>query len=222
MSNLNSILCEYRNVSIWTKSPLFKYSILGHSIAHRTQYSGTPQMSTLSAVQPHRAVYKSTSELGTPLNTGHCLQSQPHRAVYKSTSELGTPLNTGHCLQSQPHRAVYKSTSELGTPLHTGQPAGIHYREVPLYTCVPVKDCLSSQNAKCIACTLVLTAPCLHSLQVDPPNDPWLLPHSCGEVCRKALSCGHLCSLLCHPGELVQLATYSKVVLGVGVDRLRL
>ena len=35
-----------------------------------------------------------------PLHTGHlsngdCLQFQTHRAVYKSTSELGTPLYTG-------------------------------------------------------------------------------------------------------------------------------
>ena len=29
------------------------------------------------------------------LNKGHHLQSQPHRVVYKSTSELGAPLHTG-------------------------------------------------------------------------------------------------------------------------------
>ncbi|XP_067117921.1 NF-X1-type zinc finger protein NFXL1 [Osmerus mordax] len=36
----------------------------------------------------------------------------------------------------------------------------------------------------------------------DPPPDPWLLPHSCGQVCDRALkpSCGHRCLLLCHPG----------------------
>ena len=28
------------------------------------------------------------------LSNEHCLQSQPHRAVYKCTSELGTPLYT--------------------------------------------------------------------------------------------------------------------------------
>ncbi|XP_010920864.2 NF-X1-type zinc finger protein NFXL2 [Elaeis guineensis] len=36
----------------------------------------------------------------------------------------------------------------------------------------------------------------------DPPADPWILPHSCGEVCGRPLSgnCGHHCLLLCHPG----------------------
>ncbi|XP_069833688.1 NF-X1-type zinc finger protein NFXL1 isoform X1 [Dendropsophus ebraccatus] len=36
----------------------------------------------------------------------------------------------------------------------------------------------------------------------DPPLDPWLVPHSCGQVCAKEFkpSCGHKCLLLCHPG----------------------
>ncbi|GFP87793.1 nf-x1-type zinc finger protein nfxl2 [Phtheirospermum japonicum] len=36
----------------------------------------------------------------------------------------------------------------------------------------------------------------------DPPRDPWVLPHSCGEICGRSLrhDCGHLCLLLCHPG----------------------
>ena len=36
----------------------------------------------------------------------------------------------------------------------------------------------------------------------DPPFDPWILPHSCGEVCKRKLSpkCGHQCLILCHPG----------------------
>lgn len=37
----------------------------------------------------------------------------------------------------------------------------------------------------------------------DPPHNPWLAPHSCGETCGKLLqpSCGHRCLLLCHPGR---------------------
>lgn len=36
----------------------------------------------------------------------------------------------------------------------------------------------------------------------SPPPDPWILPHSCGEICGRSLrgSCGHECLLLCHPG----------------------
>ncbi|XP_077239189.1 NF-X1-type zinc finger protein NFXL2 isoform X2 [Tasmannia lanceolata] len=35
-----------------------------------------------------------------------------------------------------------------------------------------------------------------------PRSDPWILPHSCGEICGRPLSsnCGHECLLLCHPG----------------------
>nr|DAD26217.1 TPA_asm: hypothetical protein HUJ06_027685 [Nelumbo nucifera] len=36
----------------------------------------------------------------------------------------------------------------------------------------------------------------------NPPSDPWILPHSCGEICGRPLryNCGHNCFLLCHPG----------------------
>ncbi|KAK9168132.1 hypothetical protein Syun_000272 [Stephania yunnanensis] len=36
----------------------------------------------------------------------------------------------------------------------------------------------------------------------NPISDPWVLPHSCGEVCGRGLrhNCGHECLLLCHPG----------------------
>ncbi|XP_075985237.1 NF-X1-type zinc finger protein NFXL1 [Anticarsia gemmatalis] len=38
----------------------------------------------------------------------------------------------------------------------------------------------------------------------DPQYHPWLIPHTCGEICGKRLSvgdnCQHKCLLLCHPG----------------------
>ncbi|CAH1115827.1 unnamed protein product [Psylliodes chrysocephalus] len=36
----------------------------------------------------------------------------------------------------------------------------------------------------------------------NPKYDPYLVPHSCGQICRKNLKpiCGHTCLLLCHPG----------------------
>ncbi|XP_015877400.3 NF-X1-type zinc finger protein NFXL2 isoform X2 [Ziziphus jujuba] len=39
-------------------------------------------------------------------------------------------------------------------------------------------------------------------LENPPSDDPWVLPHSCGEVCNRPLKhgCGHHCLLLCHPG----------------------
>ncbi|XP_060521136.1 NF-X1-type zinc finger protein NFXL1 [Cylas formicarius] len=35
-----------------------------------------------------------------------------------------------------------------------------------------------------------------------PKYDPFLIPHSCGAICKKGLvpTCGHKCLLLCHPG----------------------
>ncbi|KNA19650.1 hypothetical protein SOVF_059390 [Spinacia oleracea] len=43
---------------------------------------------------------------------------------------------------------------------------------------------------------------CFCSKLENPPHDPWILPHSCGEICRRPLknNCGHFCLLLCHPG----------------------
>lgn len=36
----------------------------------------------------------------------------------------------------------------------------------------------------------------------NPKFQPYLVPHSCGEICKKDLipNCGHKCMLLCHPG----------------------
>lgn len=43
---------------------------------------------------------------------------------------------------------------------------------------------------------------CFCGKQKDPPLDPWLAPHTCGDMCGKELAagCGHTCVLLCHPG----------------------
>uniref|UniRef100_A0A6J0TA16 NF-X1-type zinc finger protein NFXL1 isoform X1 n=1 Tax=Pogona vitticeps TaxID=103695 RepID=A0A6J0TA16_9SAUR len=52
----------------------------------------------------------------------------------------------------------------------------------------------------------------------DPPLDPWLVPHSCGQVCEREFKppCGHRCLLLCHPGpcppcpKMVSITCYCK------------
>ena len=43
---------------------------------------------------------------------------------------------------------------------------------------------------------------CFCGKQRDPPADPWLAPHTCGDICGKELAsgCDHTCVLLCHPG----------------------
>ena len=46
---------------------------------------------------------------------------------------------------------------------------------------------------------------CFCGKEEDPQFDPWLVPHSCGQVCGRQLKpeCGHSCLLLCHPGLCV-------------------
>ncbi|XP_058618505.1 NF-X1-type zinc finger protein NFXL1 isoform X2 [Onychostoma macrolepis] len=43
---------------------------------------------------------------------------------------------------------------------------------------------------------------CYCGKEAEPVPDPWLLPHSCGQVCEREFRppCGHHCLLLCHPG----------------------
>ncbi|KAG8134922.1 hypothetical protein E2320_007990, partial [Naja naja] len=71
----------------------------------------------------------------------------------------------------------------------------------------------------CSGCFCIFHMPCLQKFEYkrseiptryycycgkteDPPLDPWLVPHSCGQVCERHFkpSCGHRCLLLCHPG----------------------
>ncbi|KAK2388048.1 NF-X1-type zinc finger protein NFXL1 [Trifolium repens] len=50
-------------------------------------------------------------------------------------------------------------------------------------------------------------------LENPPSDDPWVLPHSCGEVCGRSLknNCGHHCLLLCHPGPCPSCPQLVKV-----------
>lgn len=43
---------------------------------------------------------------------------------------------------------------------------------------------------------------CFCGKELNPIQQAWLVPHSCGEICGKNLQpeCGHKCLLLCHPG----------------------
>ncbi|KAM7357795.1 NF-X1-type zinc finger protein NFXL1 [Cochliomyia hominivorax] len=52
---------------------------------------------------------------------------------------------------------------------------------------------------------------CFCGKEINPPSQPWLVPHSCGEICGKTLqpNCGHKCTLLCHPGPCPPCAQYA-------------
>ena len=72
--------------------------------ASRTLCSGEKEENNskaLSFSHTHTHCTANLSSTVEPLYKGLCMQSQTHRAVYKSTSELGTPLYTGQPAGSQ-------------------------------------------------------------------------------------------------------------------------
>lgn len=84
------------------------------------------------------------------------------------------------------------------------QPAG-HYSNSGVF--IPKKEI--SINWDCPQCRKNYDASeiprhytCFCERERDPMPQPFLVPHSCGEVCNKPLEpkCGHRCLLLCHPG----------------------
>lgn len=54
---------------------------------------------------------------------------------------------------------------------------------------------------------------CFCRKETNPIPQPWLIPHSCGEICGKSLqpNCGHKCTLLCHPGPCPPCSQYAFV-----------
>lgn len=64
---------------------------------------------------------------------------------------------------------------------------------------------------------------CFCGKQPDPEFDPWIAPHTCGEVCGKGLagSCGHSCLLLCHPGPCPPCPLVVDAVCSCGKSRRR-
>jgi hypothetical protein len=80
---------------------------------------------------------------------------------------------------------------------------------VCVYVCMCV--CMCVCVCACVVCACVCgecaRAPvsrykCFCAKEQDPKFDPWITPHSCGEVCGGQLrsKCQHTCVLLCHPG----------------------
>lgn len=41
---------------------------------------------------------------------------------------------------------------------------------------------------------------CFCGKKENPEFDPWLPPHSCGNLCGRTLPCGHVCNERCHAG----------------------
>lgn len=97
------------------------------------------------------------------------------------------------CIQSWARQASDSSALRASTRLPiSAQKAA----EVSLWNCPKCRvEYPQSQIPKTYFCFC-------GKLENPPSDDPWVLPHSCGEVCNRPLnhSCGHHCLLLCHPG----------------------
>jgi len=71
---------------------------------------------------------------------------------------------------------------------------------------MPARETLEYGCPKCRATYPAADPPrrysCFCGKVSDPVWDPWLAPHTCGELCEHPLpgSCSHTCRLLCHPG----------------------
>ena len=83
-------------------------------------------------------------------------------------------------------------------------------------------------NWRCPGCQFVHVTPskdliysCFCSRRKDPPSDPYLIPHTCGEPCGKPLDrgahsgdddlrCPHFCVLQCHPGPCPPCKAFAR------------
>ncbi|XP_004308935.1 PREDICTED: NF-X1-type zinc finger protein NFXL2 isoform X2 [Fragaria vesca subsp. vesca] len=97
------------------------------------------------------------------------------------------------CIQSWARQASDLSALRASTRLPISQSKAA---EVSLWNCPKCRvEYTHSQIPKIYKCFC-------GKLENPPSDDPWILPHSCGEVCNRPLkhNCGHRCLLLCHPG----------------------
>lgn len=77
------------------------------------------------------------------------------------------------------------------------------------FTCITKwsKSAGEMSSWRCPGCQYVNVArpdaSCFCRKQTDPEFNPYLVPHSCGELCgkpRAGSDCPHVCSIVCHPG----------------------
>jgi len=77
---------------------------------------------------------------------------------------------------------------------------------------------LGDPSWRCPGCQFVRTDPpgdyvCFCGKMVEPEPQPFLTPHSCGQVCGKKRNCGkHECNLPCHPGHCARCTQPGPVV----------
>ncbi|KAG0725125.1 NF-X1-type zinc finger protein NFXL1 [Chionoecetes opilio] len=150
-------------------------------------------------------VYQSYGDQGTDGRTQQYLQE----AVKSGTlvclvcidgiKRLDPVWNCGECFSSFHIQCVQKWAKDSIFQLSEAQADNAYDMRAlqsTLSWCCP--KCRSQYSQRAIPTRYL----CFCGKKIDPEFDPWLPPHSCGEVCGRKLQplCGHSCLLLCHPG----------------------
>ncbi|KAJ3662166.1 hypothetical protein Zmor_006522 [Zophobas morio] len=93
-----------------------------------------------------------------------------------------------NCIQRWSKDTIYQQKQIQESP--------IQVRQVTLTWCCP--KCRRNYQIEDIPDRYL----CFCGKTKNPKLQPFLVPHSCGEICGKSLipTCGHKCLLLCHPG----------------------
>jgi len=108
-----------------------------------------------------------------------------------------------NCIQRWAKDCLFQQKNDLENEFPDLSDAPLNVRQHEL------KEKLQNLSWGCPKCRFSYTAAqvperyeCYCGKVADPPFDPWLVPHSCGESCGKPLepTCGHKCLILCHPG----------------------
>lgn len=156
------------------------------------QFSGRSSSATTAADLSKIQSFLTSSSSGA-LSCLICLERiRPSDPTWSCTSLCFAVFHLV-CIQSWARQASDLAALRASTrlPIDAARAA-----EVSLWNCPKCRsDYAKSQIPKSYLCFC-------GKLENPPSDDPWILPHSCGEVCDRPLQhgCGHRCLLLCHPG----------------------
>ncbi|KAL1336821.1 hypothetical protein HN51_031246 [Arachis hypogaea] len=189
-----------------SSSDLLRHSDLSASIFKPYfEFTGRHSSSSTTATPAEVSKIQSflTSSSSGALSCLICLERIKPSDPTWSCSSLCFALFHLHCIQSWARQASNLAAARAATRLPiTEQRAS----ETALWNC---PKCRVEYPITHIPKTYF----CFCGKLENPPNDPWVLPHSCGEICGRPLkhNCGHHCLLLCHPGPCPSCPKLVKV-----------
>lgn len=129
-------------------------------------------------------------------DTGACLiclgNISPNEAVWQCEEACHVVLHL-ICVQDWARSQLATASAQLQHRLDRQQFPAAH--KAAQWGCPKCRQPYQSED-------IPSTYRCFCGKVEDPEWDPWLTPHTCGELCGKPLpgACPHHCLLLCHPG----------------------